>query len=149
MIPVRIHSDVRRITVVGAIAAAAAPAVACGDGSTAPGSPVGSYALSSVNGKPLPANVFSDTGFTVDISDGVLAVDGDGRFVMAVTSKWTVDGNLTVFASADTGRWTQAGDTIVLTFSDSATETGTWKGNFITLADSTGVSARTFLFARK
>jgi hypothetical protein len=137
---------VPRAVIVATIAAAAA---ACGHDATGPTSPVGSYALSSVNGLALPATVLSDTGFSVAISEGSLSVQADGRFVVGVTSTWTIEGHPSVFAAADTGTWTQAGGRLVFTYVDSTTQTGSWQGDRITLSDSSGRSATTFVYARR
>jgi len=97
----------------------------------------------------LPATVLADTGFTVAISDGSLSVQADGRFVVGMTSTWTVEGHAQVFVAADTGTWTQAGGRLVLTYVDSTTQTGSWQGDRITVADSSSGSVTTFVFARR
>lgn len=128
---------------------AVASAAACGDGATGPTSPVGSYALSSVNGLALPATVLSDTGFSVAISEGSLSVQADGRFVVGVTSTWTIEGHPQVFVAADTGSWTEAGGRLVFTYVDSTTQTGSWQRDRITVTDSTSAPVTTFVFARR
>lgn len=138
----------RRLAGVAAVLLAAAGPLACGD-ATGPKSPVGAYGLSTVNGKPLPASLFADTGFTVDVTAGSLAVQDDGRFVVAVTSRWVVDDNTSAYVTADTGTWTQNGDRIVLTYADSTRHTGTWDGQRVTLADTVGPDVTTLVFAKQ
>jgi hypothetical protein len=135
---------------VTAVALAAGAATACGsDGATGPSSPVGSYALSSVNGKTLPATVLADTDFSVAISQGTLALQGDGKFVLGVTSTWTIEGHPSVFVSADTGTWTQANGRLVFTYVDSTTQTGAWQRDQVTVTDSSAATVTTLVFARK
>lgn len=138
----------RRLAGVAAVLLAAAAPLACRD-ATGPKSPVGAYGLSTVNGKPLPANMFADSGFTVDVTAGSLAVQDDGKFVVGVTSRWVVDGNSSEYVTADTGTWTQNGDRIVLTYVDSTTHTGTWDGRRVTLADTVGADVTTLVFAKR
>jgi len=134
---------------IAAVTAVAAAAACGGDGATGPTSPVGSYALSTVNGMALPATVLSDTGFTVAISDGSLSVQADGKFVVGMTSTWTIEGHPSVFVAADTGTWTQAGGRLVFTYVDSTTQTGAWQRDRITVTDSTSAPVTTFVFARR
>lgn len=128
---------------------AAAIAAACGGDATGPSTPVGSYALNTVNGKAVPATVFADTGFSVDISNGSLALQADGKFVVGVTSKWTIEGSPSVFVSADTGTWTQDGARLRFTYVDSTTQTASWQNGRITVADSSGPTVMTLVFARR
>lgn len=140
----------RRSLAIVAVTGIAAAAACGGDGATGPKSPIGSYTLSTVNGKTLPATLFADTGFTVDVSDGSLAIEPDGRFVVGMTSRWTIEGHASVFVTADTGKWTQTGDRLVLTYVDSTTQSASWQGNRITVADSSsGTGVATLVFARR
>ena len=95
---------------------------ACGsDTSTGPGStgttatPVGSYSLTTVNGKPLPATMFADTEFTEVVTKASLALAADGKYQAIVTTNETVAGYLSVYVDTSGGTWKQAGTTSTIT----------------------------------
>lgn len=138
-----------RACAVAGLAVAASIATACGGDATGPKTPIGAYALATVNGKALPARLFNDSGFTVDIADGSLALQDGGRFVYGVTAKWTVDGAATMYVTSDTGTWTQTGNRITLLYVDSTTQAITWDGSRVTLTDSGFADVTTYVFNRR
>ncbi|MDB4883419.1 MAG: hypothetical protein JWL95_2185 [Gemmatimonadetes bacterium] len=131
--------------------------VACGsDTSTGPGSnntpttPVGSYSLSAVNGKPVPVTMFSDTAFTEVIADATLALTADGKYLFVQTTHETVAGYLSVYVYSSSGTWKQQGSTSAITFTSTDAPgpdlNATWTGNTISLL---GADAVTWVFTRK
>ena len=134
-----------RRAVLGAFTAFVVMAVgACGgDSSTGPGvadTPVGNYALTSVNGKPVPVTLFADTEFTEVIAKGSLALQTDGKYLAIVTTNETIAGNLSVYADTSAGTWKQGAtaSALVLTSTDDPTMpavSAAWSGKTLTLTD--------------
>lgn len=133
------------------LVAAATLALACGgDSASGPSSsPVGSYRLSTYNGKPVPQTLFSDTGFTIALAAGSLALTADGSFLATITTNETIEGHLSVYVDSSTGRWTQTGATLVFVGSDSTKQTAGWDGSRITLSDTSTAPPSTFVYARR
>jgi hypothetical protein len=134
--------------VLGAFTAFVVMAVAAcgGDGSTGPGSggtpdtPVGNYALTSVNGKPVPVTMFADTEFTEVIAKASLALTTDGKYQAVVTTNETIAGNVSVYVDTSAGTWKQGAtaSALVLTSTDDPsmpTVPATWSGKTLTLTD--------------
>jgi hypothetical protein len=115
-----------------------------------PTTPVGSYGLSSVNGKSMPVTMFTDTAFTEVIASASLALTADGKYVFAVTTNETVAGYLSVYVDSVSGTWTQQGTSPAITFTSGEASVpavnGTWSGNSISLL---GTDAIPWVFTRK
>lgn len=122
--------------------------VACGDSGTEPVSVTGEYQLSMVNGKALPYRLFSDVGYTVDVTRSSLSLKADGSFLAALTSEERVEGNLSVYVDTAGGRWLQTGNTIKFTTTDSLKSTGTWTGKTLSVIDSGFVVPVVYLYAK-
>ncbi|MEO6527665.1 MAG: hypothetical protein ABIP93_13625 [Gemmatimonadaceae bacterium] len=146
-----------RRSILGAFTAFLVMAVAAcgGDTSTSPDvqvptTPVGSYSLSTVNGKSVPVTMFADTAFTEVLASASLALTTDGKYVAAITTNETVAGYLSVYVDTLSGTWTRQGSTpaIVFTSSDASVPAvnGTWSGNTISLLDA---NALAWVFTRK
>ena len=82
------------------LAIAVAGITACGgDSPTGPGdssSPVGSFAISTVNAKALPFTMFSDTNYKYELTAGSMALTSDGKFVLFLTDVAPTGGTLHV-----------------------------------------------------
>lgn len=111
---------------------------ACGE-VTGPKSPVGTYALSSVDAKPLPATMYADTGYTVEVTAGTIALTADLKYTSSVTTRETVDGNVSTYIDRFSGTWAQAGSTITLTPTRGPTQSATLSGTRLTVTQSDGV----------
>ncbi len=132
----------------GALLAAAVIAIACGgESATAPTSPVGAYQLSTIQGKPLPFRLYSDTNYSFDIAKGTLSLGSDGNFTAAFLSEERVEGHLSVYADTSTGAWALSGTSITFTASDNSKTKGIWSGRTISLVDSTGVTPVTYVYS--
>src|SRR6185312_7894244 len=98
---------------------------ACGgDSPTGPSgssSPVGSYTLSTMNGKGLPFTMYSDTNYKYEVTAGSLALTGDGKFSVVTTSRQTVGTNVETFVDSSDGTWKQTGAGISFVGDDSTT----------------------------
>lgn len=125
-----------RLLAVSALVAAAA----CGDSSTAPKGPspndpaAGRFTLLTVNAKPLPFTIFSQSGYKLDFSASTLALTTDGKYVMTQTTVETVAGFASTFQDTLTGTWRQNAGSITMTDSDGKTTTAaTWDGRDVQL----------------
>ena len=123
------------------VAAAAFATIACGgDSSTGPNSIVGTFNLSTVNGKPLPVTLVDSINgqpiFTVVIkSPSSLTINSGGTFAFTLTATATEPGMAPMTATQTVnGTYTLTGSTVVLT-ANGETITGSWSGDTITLND--------------
>jgi hypothetical protein len=121
-----------------------------GDGGTGrSGSAAGEYTLTSVNAKPLPYRVYSETAYSLDVTSGSIVLKTDGSFQAASRVEERVDNHLSVYADTAVGKWVIGGSTLTFTGSDSTKQGAQWSGSSITLVDSTGVTPLTFVYAKK
>lgn len=131
-----------------AMTLASVAALACHDGFS-PFGLFGTYGLTTVNGKPVPATLFSDTSFTDVVAGGSLSLTPDGKYLSAVTTNETVDGHLSVYVDTVTGTWRQSGGALTLTAVDSSQTAANWNGNSVTVTDSSGASVVIMVFSRR
>jgi hypothetical protein len=124
---------------------------ACGgDSGTGPsGGVVGSYQLTTVQGKGLPYRLYSDVNYSVDVADGTIAINGDGNFLATMRSEERVENHLSVYADTATGKWSLSGTSIDFLASDGTRTTGKISGKSITLTDSSGVTPVVFVYTQK
>ncbi len=96
---------------------------ACGGSSDSPSAPttqkdpVGSYAISTINGKALPfALVTSDTGnlFKYEVLSGTAALTSDGKYLLVYDYRQTVLSAVEDFVDTLRGTWSQSGTTLTL-----------------------------------
>lgn len=121
------------------LAVTAAAVAACGgdSGSAAPppppATPVGSFALQTVNGKALPVAIASDTNYTFEVTGGSLAVTSDGRYASVRTYRQTILGDVETFIDSTAGTWMQSGSSVQLADSVDATNaSATWTATQLT-----------------
>jgi hypothetical protein len=142
-----------------AAAAAVLAVTACskGEGTTGPSvqapppTPAGSYALSTIDGKALPYTMFTDTGYTLDITSGTLSVTANGRWVSKVVTRETVAGNVSTYSDSTFGTWTQpTGSTIAvfINVETNVTSNATWTAADITVNDVDGTITRKIVYKR-
>jgi len=79
---------------------------ACSD-ATGPTSPIAAYALTSVDAKPLPATMYADTGYSLVVTAGAITLTADNKFTTSVTTRETVEGNISTYVDVGTGTWEQ------------------------------------------
>jgi hypothetical protein len=140
---------------------------ACGsDSTTNPGgpstSPVGNYAISTVNGKGLPFTVFTTPFVLYEVTAGTIGLTTDGKYSLMTTYRQTISaGNIVeMIPDSSGGTWVLSGTTINLTERDStgaadgASGQITWSGttNQLTFAivnDSAKNTVNTFVYTKK
>ena len=133
-------------------AVAVTMAAACGGGDSSSGpsaTPVGSYSLSSLNSKPLPFTLFADTGFTIAVSAGSLALATDGSYLATISTSETIEGHLSTYVDSANGRWTQAGTTLRFVGADSSKQSASFDGTRLSLTDSTTSPRLVYVFTKR
>lgn len=128
--------------------------VACGD-ATGPNSqktPEGNYTIATVNGKAVPAPIFSDTGgYMLEITSGRLSLTGDGKYSSVIGFRQTLPGNVSSYTDSTGGTWVRSGATVQFTeTSTGMTGSATWASAQLTFVDSTsGPSTISLVYALK
>lgn len=113
--------------------------VACSDssGPAVQKSPEGNYAITSVNGKAVPAPLFSDTGgYMLEITSGSLSLTSDGKYSSVMGFRQTLPGAVSTYSDSTGGTWVRTGGNVQFT----ETSTGfmlsaVWTNGRITVTD--------------
>ncbi len=130
----------RRFATVVALAATLLAAAGCGGDSNAPDrSHVGLYDMASIDGDPLPATIFGMPGYSIQVTQGSLALNANNTSVESITTIETVDGTQGPLESVSClGSYTRSGSTITLTTPETEAcagqrVTGTLSGRTLTV----------------
>lgn len=141
----RARSSIRQWTIgrgrTLATLAAIVTIVACSDAS-APNvqkSPDGNYTIASVNGKAVPAPLFSDTGgYMLEITSGTLALSSDGKYSSIMGFRQTLPGVVSTYSDSTGGTWVRTGGNVQFTeTSTGLVLTAVWTTGHITVTDTT------------
>ena len=147
----------RAATVFAVLAVTGMAACSKGEGTTGPvvtpppATPVGTYALSSIDAKLMPYTMYSDTGYTLELSSGTLSVTTAGRWVSKIVSKETVAGNVSTYSDSTFGTWALGGAAITAVFTNSETNTTsavTWTAKDVTVNDVDGAVTHKVLYKK-
>lgn len=115
--------------------------VACSDssGPNVQKSPEGNYTIATVNGKPVPAPLFSDTGgYTLEITSGSLSLTSDGKYSSVMGFRQTLPGAVSTYSDSMGGTWIRNGGNVQFTETSTGfTLTAVWTNGQITVTDST------------
>jgi len=134
------HLTIGRGRALVALAAAVA-IVACSDssGPAVQKNPEGDYAIATVNGKPVPAPLYSDTGgYTLEITSGSLALTSDGKYSSVMGFRQTLPGAVSTYTDSTGGTWVRNGGNVQFTETSTGfTLTAVWTNGRITVTDST------------
>lgn len=136
---------------------AVAALAACGGGDTGPGTPaatvVGTYSISTVNGKPLPVAIYpADPLFTYEVTVGALTLTGDGKFSVVTTYRQTIPGNVSVIVDSTHGTWVLTGTNVAFSGGQDTTmhDSAAWDKDQLTFAEKNGkVTPLSLRFAPK
>ncbi|MGH7617770.1 MAG: hypothetical protein ACREPM_11110, partial [Gemmatimonadaceae bacterium] len=121
-----------------------------GGGPPQSSSPVGSYTISTVNGKNLPVAIYSDVNYTYEVTTGSIGLTSDGKYSLVTTYRQTIPGNVEMFVDSTGGAWVLNGTTINLTdASDGSTGQITWATNQLMFAIADGKNTDTFVYTKK
>jgi hypothetical protein len=124
-----------------------------GDGATGPGgipaTPEGTYALNTVDSKPLPFMMYSDTGFTLEVTAGSIAITSNGKWVSKITSRETVAGFASTYIDSTWGTWVVAGGTATFTNAESQVISNvSWTATEVTVNDVDGTTTRKIVYKK-
>jgi hypothetical protein len=104
-----------------------------GDNSNSPKTIEGTYTLSSIAGDNLPALIYSETNYTLEITAGAVNLNADGTFSDTYTIRENDAGTVNTTTIPCTGSWNQTGDHVSLIETVTAdcgdTGSGTWDGS--------------------
>ena len=118
-------------------------------GNNTPGSPVGSFSLSTVNAKSLPYTMYSDTaGYSVDVSAGTFSILSTGKYVATITQRETILGHVSTYVDSTNGTWLLSTPALIVFTNpaDGTTQNATWDGSKLTMTDAG--TAATFVYAK-
>jgi hypothetical protein len=127
---------------------------ACGsDGTTTPGgsnSPVGTYSISTVNGKNLPVALYAEGSYSYEVTNGTIGLTSDGKYSMINTYRQTIPGDVEIFVDTTGGTWSLSGTTITMTDGlDGSTVSLTWATNQLMFAIVDGKVTNTYVYVKK
>ena len=97
------------------------------DSATGPNSSsaVGSYTVSTVNGKTIPTSIIAEGTYSIDFTGGSIKITNDGKFFTVTNTRQTLPGSVENFVDTVGGSWTQSGNTLQMTFDEGTTATAT------------------------
>lgn len=115
--------------------------VACSDssGPNVQKSPEGNYTIATVNGKAVPAPLFSDTGgYTLEITSGSLSLTSDGKYSSVMGFRQTLPGSVSTYSDSTGGTWVRNGGNVQFTETSTGfVASAVWTNGHITVTDST------------
>jgi hypothetical protein len=121
-----------------------------GGGGGNPNSPVGSYAISTVNGKNLPVALYAATNYMYEVTTGTIGLTSDGKYSLITTYRQTIPNDIETFVDSTGGTWSLSGTTISLTDGqDGSTGQITWATNQLMFAIVDGKVTNTFVYTKK
>jgi hypothetical protein len=139
-----------------ALALVATVLAACGgsDSPSGPGtatSPEGNYTISTINGKALPAAIFSDTGgFKIEVLTGTLAVQSGGKYSVVTNYRQTIAGIVSNYVDSSGGNWSVAGTNVSFTDGADGSQThATWSNTGTLTIATTDPPPFTIIYALK
>jgi len=146
----------RRSGSVLAFASLAALAACGSDSSTGPSgpavptTPVGSYTITTINGKGLPVALFAEASYTYEVTNGTLALTSGGKYSVVTTFRQTLPGSVSTFVDSTGGTWVQTGTNIQLTNGqDGSLDTATWDKGILTFVEVDGKVTTTYVYGLK
>ena len=115
-----------------------------------PTTPVGSYTITTVNGKSLPVALFAEATYTYEVTNGTLALTNDGKYSVVTTFRQTLPGSVSTFVDSTGGTWVRVGSTINLTNGqDGSLDSATWDKGILTFVEVDGKVTTTFVYGLK
>lgn len=116
-----------------------------------PGTPVGTYTISTIDAKALPWTMYADTGYTLEVQSGTLSITADAKWVAKTTTRETVAGFVSIYNDSTFGTWATSGGgkTAVLTNVESgSTSSVTWTTTAATVVQLDGATSHTIIYTK-
>jgi hypothetical protein len=88
----------------------------------------GTFTLTTVNALALPFTLFNESGYVLQMTASTLALETNGQYILAATTRETVAGFPSTFVDTMRGTWTQKAATVTLTRSGAPATTAVWNG---------------------
>lgn len=93
--------------------------------------------------------MYSDTGFTLEVTAGSIAITANGRWVSKITSRETVAGYASTYIDSTWGTWTAANR--LATFINTETQVTSsvsWTATEVTVNEIEGTTARKIVYKK-
>lgn len=95
--------------------------------------------------------MYADTGYTLQVQSGTLAITTDGKWVSKVVSRETVAGFVSTYTDSTFGTWSVAAGskTAVLTNAETnTTSSATWTSTQATVVQLDGATSHTIVYTK-
>lgn len=151
--------SLRRVRSVVALAITAV-ALACGSDASGPSeepepeptaadSVAGTFALTAVDAKSIPAAILSEGGYTLEVAASSAALEHGGQLMIVVNTREIVAGFASNYADTLRGTWTQAGTVVRLAIAPENTSTTVgWDGRRLTIGLIVATAEGNYVFTR-
>ena len=126
-------NTVRRLAVLASLTLVA---IGCRDAG-GPTSPIAPYELSLIGTSALPVVLYSEEGYSLEVTAGAVELKADSTYTMELTVLETVDGNKSTYTDIESGTWLQgAAGAVTLTSTTAESFTAVWSGTTLTVTRS-------------
>jgi hypothetical protein len=110
----------------------------------------GTYGLSTVNTKTLPVVILTDSLYKLEVISAAATMTSGHHFTIVITTRETVDGNVSVYTDTVAGSWTVNGLTITLvSAADGSVATATWDATHLVVAQKDATASDSYGYVRK
>jgi len=110
----------------------------------------GSYGLSTVNTKALPVVILSDSLYKLEVISAAATMTSGHHFTLAITTRETVDGNVSIYTDTVAGTWSVSGLTITLvSAADGSVATATWDATHLVVTQMDATAKDSYGYVRK
>lgn len=129
---------------------------ACGKGDSGgtgpnnpPATPAGNYTLNQIDSNTLPYKMYADTGYTLEVMSGSIAINANGKWVSKLTTRETVAGYASTYNDSTFGTWTAANGSASLTNAETTViSTATWTSADVTVSEVDGSKTRKIVYKK-
>jgi hypothetical protein len=119
------------------------------NGPSAPATPEGNFTLNMIDSKTLPFSMYADTGYTLEIMGGSIAITANGKWVSKITSRETVAGFASTYNDSTFGTWVVSGTTASFTNTETAVVSNvTWTASDVTVNEVSGSVTRKIVYKK-
>lgn len=148
-------ATLRRLSVPLCTVALAVAFAACGsDGPSGPAptaadTVAGTFALTAVDTKSIPATILTETGYTLQVIASTAELSANGTVTLAINTRETVAGNVSIYVDSLQGTWTQNAGvvTLVMTPGLPGASAG-WDGRQISVPLVVATAAGAYVFTK-